>query len=74
GVLLIEHNVPLVLETCDRIVVLDFGKVIAEGDPETIRKNNTVITAYLGGDLMPAEQDAQASLLTTAEDREGDYV
>jgi ABC-type branched-subunit amino acid transport system ATPase component/ABC-type branched-subunit amino acid transport system permease subunit len=77
GVLLIEHNVPLVLETCDRIVVLDFGKVIAEGDPETIRTSNAVITAYLGGDRMPAEmpaeQDAQAPLLTTG-DHEGDYV
>jgi ABC-type branched-subunit amino acid transport system ATPase component/ABC-type branched-subunit amino acid transport system permease subunit len=57
GVLLIEHNVPLVLETCDRIVVLDFGRVIAEGPPETIRKNNAVIAAYLGGDLMPPEND-----------------
>jgi ABC-type branched-subunit amino acid transport system ATPase component/ABC-type branched-subunit amino acid transport system permease subunit len=57
GVLLIEHNVPLVLETCDRIVVLDFGRVIAEGPPETIRKNNAVIAAYLGGDLMPPESD-----------------
>jgi sulfate-transporting ATPase len=57
GVLLIEHNVPLVLDTCDRIVVLDFGQVIAEGTPEMIRNNEAVIAAYLGADLVPRASD-----------------
>jgi sulfate-transporting ATPase len=57
GVLLIEHNVPLVLDTCDRIVVLDFGQVIAEGTPEMIRNSEAVIAAYLGADLVPRASD-----------------
>jgi branched-chain amino acid transport system permease protein len=49
-VLLIEHNVRMVLETCTRIVVLNFGEVIAEGDPATVAKDAVVIEAYLGSD------------------------
>jgi ABC-type branched-subunit amino acid transport system ATPase component/ABC-type branched-subunit amino acid transport system permease subunit len=50
GVLLIEHDVPLLLSCCSRIVVLDFGKKIAEGPPEEISQNPDVIRAYLGED------------------------
>lgn len=49
-VLLIEHDMPLVMKTCDRIVVLNFGKKIAEGNPEVIRQNPEVIKAYLGSE------------------------
>ena len=49
-VLLIEHDMPLVMKTCDRIVVLNFGKKIAEGNPEAIRQNPEVIKAYLGSE------------------------
>lgn len=47
-ILLIEHNVGMVLNTCDRIVVLNFGKVIATGTPDEIAANPDVIEAYLG--------------------------
>ena len=49
-IILIEHHVPLVMGLCDRIAVLNFGKLIALGQPEIIRNNLAVIEAYLGVD------------------------
>ena len=48
GILLVEHDVPLVMATCDRIVCIDFGAVIASGTPEEVRANEMVVAAYLG--------------------------
>jgi branched-chain amino acid transport system ATP-binding protein len=55
GVLLIDHNIALIMETCDRIQVLDQGTVLAEGTPAEIRANLDVAAAYLGESPVPEE-------------------
>ena len=47
-VLLVEHHMSLVMQVSDRVVVLDFGRKIAEGPPSEIQRNPEVIKAYLG--------------------------
>ena len=51
SILLIEHQMRLVMGICERLAVMDFGVVIARGDPAEIRKNRKVIEAYLGEDI-----------------------
>ena len=49
-ILLIEHDMPLVMDASDRIVVADFRRRITEGRPDTIQNNSAEIDAYLGAD------------------------
>ena len=48
AIMLIEHDMNLVMGICEKICVLNFGKIIAQGDPDTIRNHPQVIEAYLG--------------------------
>ena len=48
AVVLVEHHMDLVMSVCDRITVLDFGKVVAEGSPDAVRDDPAVVAAYLG--------------------------
>ena len=48
SVLLVDHDMGLVLGICDRVYVIEFGRVIASGTPAEIQRNQAVIDAYLG--------------------------
>lgn len=48
GILLVEHDMGLVMSTCDRVVVINFGSTIADGSPDEVRNDERVVTAYLG--------------------------
>jgi branched-chain amino acid transport system ATP-binding protein len=65
--LLIEHHVPLVLSVCDHVYVLNFGRLLAEGEPSVIQTHPEVVAAYLGGEAPEAlaqteEPEDQADL------------
>lgn len=47
-ILMVEHHMNLVMRVCDRIVVLDSGRKLAEGTPDAVRNDRSVIEAYLG--------------------------
>jgi len=63
--LLIDHDMGLVLGTCDRLCVLDFGRLIAEGPPSTVRTDPAVVTAYLGAAAGKAQAEHRDVIATT---------
>jgi branched-chain amino acid transport system ATP-binding protein len=60
GVLIVEHDVPLVMRLCSQVHVLDFGAILAVGRPEEIQSNQAVLDAYLGAE--PVSASAGGSL------------
>ena len=58
GVLLIDHNMSLIMDVCDRIQVLDQGETLAEGTPDEIRANLDVAAAYLGESAVVEEDES----------------
>jgi branched-chain amino acid transport system ATP-binding protein len=64
AMLLVDHDMGLVLDICDEVVVLEFGKVIARGAPDAVRREQRVISAYLGraaSELAPGALDGAAA-------------
>jgi sulfate-transporting ATPase len=57
GILLVEHDVPMLNRVCDRLVVMDFGTVIATGTPAEIRTDPRVVAAYLGEDREATKEE-----------------
>jgi branched-chain amino acid transport system ATP-binding protein len=65
SMLLVDHDMGLVLGICDQVVVLEFGKVIASGEPDVVRRDQRVIAAYLGSaasEITPTLLDAAAEV------------
>ena len=59
NVILIEHVMELVMRVSDRVIVLDYGQKIADGDPQSIAENPQVIKAYLGERFVEAQKEKQ---------------
>jgi sulfate-transporting ATPase len=66
AILLVEHDMNFVMSVCDELVVLDFGRQIAAGVPEAVRKDAGVIAAYLGEDHEEAVAAGAGSTKETA--------
>ena len=65
GILLVEHDMALVRQICDRVYVLDFGRVLFEGTSTEMVDSEIVRDAYLGSEGLPEMMAAEAAVLTS---------
>jgi len=70
AVLLVEHDMSLVMSVCDQVTVLDFGVVIARGEPEAVRNNDAVQLAYLG--TADTSHETKSSVAAESRSKNGD--
>jgi branched-chain amino acid transport system ATP-binding protein len=68
AVMLVEHHMDLVMSVCDQVAVLDFGRLIAHGEPAAVREDQLVLEAYLGQEASAPEPIAATSSTDDAHD------
>ena len=66
-VLVVEHDMNFVMEVCDEVLVLDFGRLIASGPPEEVRSDPAVIAAYLGDEIDDEPVDSSTAVAAATE-------
>jgi branched-chain amino acid transport system ATP-binding protein len=72
--LMIEHHVPLVVDVCDYVYCLNFGRVLTEGRPEDVRNHPEVVAAYLGDDAVAGEELSDEEHIAAHEEVQADVV
>ncbi|MFT5222839.1 MAG: ABC-type branched-subunit amino acid transport system ATPase component [Glaciecola sp.] len=63
--LIIEHDIPMIMAVSDRVIAMDTGRIIAAGDPQSVRDNDHVVSAYLGGNAAAIERSAHEAAVPT---------